>query len=417
MRRYAFAGASGRALSMYARPMRADYADCAEAVGVFDPNRTRARLVAEAAAPASGRPVPAYDDFDRMLRETRPDAVIVTTMDRYHHEYIIRSLEAGCDAITEKPMTIDAEKCRAVLEAERRTGKKVTVTFNYRFAPYATRIKELIRGGAVGAVTGVDFEWFLDRRHGADYYRRWHRRKENSGGLFVHKATHHFDLINWWIDDEPTHVFALGDRRVYGPTRPERGERCSTCRYAESCEFYADFSDDVDKVSLYFKAEAEDGYFRDRCVFDDEIDIEDTMSATVRYRSGALLSYSLVSYAPYEGWRMAVNGTAGRIEAEEFHSGLRARDGDQVIAVHRDDTGPELVTVPMTRGGHGGGDRRLRDFLFLPNPPPDPLGHTAGSRAGAMSMLVGAAANLSVESGQRVSIDELLRGPVAAGTR
>lgn len=412
MRKYAFAGASGRALSMYARPMRQDYAGCAEPVGVFDPNVVRARLVAEAAGG-----VPAYDDFGRMLRETRPDSVIVTTMDRYHDVYIIAALEAGCDAITEKPMAIDEAKTRAIVEAERRTGRTVTVTFNYRFAPYATRIRELVRGGAVGTVTSVDFEWFLDKRHGADYFRRWHRRKENSGGLFVHKATHHFDLINWWIEDEPSEVFARGERRVYGPTRDERGERCTTCPYAASCEFFVDFRGDADKNALYFQAEGQDGYFRDRCVFDPEIDIEDTMSATVRYRGGALLSYSLIAYAPYEGWRMAINGTQGRLEAEEHHSGPRARDGLQTILLHRGVAGPKVIDVPMTRGGHGGGDKRLRDFLFLPTPPPDPLGHSAGSWAGAMSCLVGAAANRSIASGKPVGIEELLteRELVGAG--
>jgi predicted dehydrogenase len=388
--------------------MRDRYASSAVAVGVFDPNMTRARLVAEAASRPSEPPVPAYADFDAMLRETKPDVVIVTTMDRYHDKYIIAALEAGCDAITEKPMTIDDTKCRAILAAERRTGRKVTVTFNYRFSPYTTRIKQVIRDGALGTITGVDFEWFLDRKHGADYYRRWHRRKENSGGLFVHKATHHFDLINWWLDDEPRDVFALGDRRVYGPTRAERGVRCSTCQYASTCEFYADFSGDRDKVALYFQAEGEDGYYRDRCVFDDEIDIEDTMSATVRYRGGALLSYSLVSYAPIEGWRMSINGTKGRLEAEEYHSGPLAVDGVQRILVHRDESGPEVIEIPMMRGGHSGGDARLLDFLFLPIKPPDPLGHTAGSHAGAMSMLVGAAANRSIATGQRVSVDELL---------
>src|SRR5947209_16897486 len=120
-------------------------------------------------------------------------------------------------------MTIDDEKVRAILSAEQRSGRTVVVTFNYRFVPYITRVKELLRSGAVGEVLGVDFEWFLDTRHGADYFRRWHRRKENSGGLLVHKATHHFDMVNWWIEDEPEIVHAFGQRRVYGPTRAERG--------------------------------------------------------------------------------------------------------------------------------------------------------------------------------------------------
>ncbi len=224
MKRYALAGASKRALEMYVAPIMARFSDNAQVVGVFDVNAERAAFLSREAGGA-----PAFDDFDDMIQSTRPDCVIVTTVDRYHHEYIIRSLDAGCDVITEKPMTIDDEKVRAVLAAEQRTGRHVTVTFNYRFMPYVTRVKELLRAGAIGQVLNVDFEWYLDRKHGADYFRRWHRRKENSGGLLVHKATHHFDMINWWLDDEAERVFALGQRRVYGPTRAERGERCSTC--------------------------------------------------------------------------------------------------------------------------------------------------------------------------------------------
>ena len=100
MKRYAFAGASGRAVGMYARPIADRFRHTAQVVGVFDINQTRARLLAG----VCGNP-PVYADFDAMLRETKPDCVIVTTVDRTHHEFIIRSLEAGCDVITEKPMT------------------------------------------------------------------------------------------------------------------------------------------------------------------------------------------------------------------------------------------------------------------------------------------------------------------------
>ena len=70
-----------------------------------------------------------FANFDEMMKTVRPDTVIVTTVDRYHHEYIIKALEYGCDVITEKPLTIDEDKCNAILEAERKTGKKVIVTF------------------------------------------------------------------------------------------------------------------------------------------------------------------------------------------------------------------------------------------------------------------------------------------------
>jgi len=149
---YAFAGASSRAIGMYALPIVQRFPNTARIVGVFDVNPHRARLLS---ARASHPPV--FDDFDAMLRQSRPDCVIVTTVDRYHHDYIIRALAAGCDAITEKPMTIDDARCRAILEAERRSGKKVVVTFNYRFMPCVTLAKQIIRAGAIGRVLNVDF--------------------------------------------------------------------------------------------------------------------------------------------------------------------------------------------------------------------------------------------------------------------
>ncbi len=403
MKRYVLVGASSRALSMFARPIAERFSATAELAGIYDINGARAAFVSHAAGDA-----PVFADFETMVRQTEPNCVIVATIDRYHHDYIIRALEMGCDAISEKPMTIDAEKCRAILAAEQRTGRKVIVTFNMRSSPYIIRAKELVRGGTIGQVLNAHLEWFLDRRHGADYFRRWHRRKENSGGLLVHKATHHFDMVNWCIDDEPETVYALGQRRVYGPTRTERGERCSTCPYTATCEFYVDYRADPFLRDFYFEPEREDGYQRDGCVFSPEIDIEDTMSLAVRYNSGALLSYSLVAYSPYEGWRMTLTGTEGRMELREDHSGPLAGEPTDLIDVYDRKGKRTTHSVPKLHGVHGGSDERLAERLFGGDEIPDPLGQMAGSQAGAMSLLIGVAANTSIASSQPVAIGNLL---------
>lgn len=157
-------------------------------------------------------PIPTYKahEFDRMIAETKPDIVIVTTIDRVHHRYIIRAMELGCDVISEKPMTVDEDKCQDILDAIDRTGRKLRVTFNYRYAPHNTKIRELIMDGTLGEVLSVNFEWLLNTQHGADYFRRWHRDKRNSGGLLVHKSTHHFDLMNFWLGSKPETVYAMG---------------------------------------------------------------------------------------------------------------------------------------------------------------------------------------------------------------
>jgi predicted dehydrogenase len=159
-----------------------------------------------------------------------------------HDKFIIRGMELGADIITEKPMTTDEGKCQAILDAEKRTGKKVTVTFNYRYSPHRQKIYELLREGAIGKVTSVDFHWYLDTRHGADYFRRWHRLRENSGSLWVHKASHHFDLLNWWLESEPESVYAQALLEHYGKNGEQRGTNCRSCTHKTSCNFYWDIT-------------------------------------------------------------------------------------------------------------------------------------------------------------------------------
>jgi len=402
MKKYALVGAGSRAVEMFAIPFASELKPYAELVGICDVNRVRAARLSEL---AGGTPV--YADFDAMIRETSPDAVIVTTPDHSHDEYIIRALEAGCDAISEKPMTTNADKCLAILEAEQRTGKRVIVTFNCRFMPYVVRIKELLKEGVIGQIRSITLEWSLDRGHGADYFRRWHRRMENSGGLLVHKSTHHFDMVNWWLEDEPASVFANGSLLFYGPKRTERGERCRSCAYRQSCEYDFDLAEDPMMNSMYLEAEQEDGYYRDQCVFGEDINIYDTMSLNVQYGGGALLTYSLNAYSPYEGWRVTLVGTKGRIEAQHYDSGFEAEEPSQLIRLYN--RKGELTTIQSRKseGSHGGGDLLLRRMLFAGDVA-DPLGQMAGSWAGAMSLIIGAAANLSIARRHPVSIEDLL---------
>lgn len=419
MKKYAIAGASSRGKFMFAEPIFKEYGDVAKIVGVYDINHKRSEILKREA----GGDFPVYASFEEMLDESRPDVVIVTTVDRYHHEYIIKALEAGCDVISEKPMTIDAEKTNAILEAEKRTGKKVVVTFNARYGPFTTKIKELIKGGQIGKVLNVHFEWLLDTSHGADYFRRWHRKLENSGGLLVHKATHHFDLVNWFIEQDPVSVNAFGTRNFYGPTREHRGERCLTCKYKKECSFYFDLSI-PDLKEMYLDAEDVDGYYRDTCVFSEEIDIYDTMSLNVKYSGDAVMSYSLIAHSPYEGFKISINGTGGRLEAEYFAETSEdpfaavaaeavrrfTRKGEDAVNKIRlyNRKGEEYsIKVPELSGSHGGSDVMLRDVLFR-GIEEDPLGHSAGSRAGAMSLIIGAAANLSIKEGRTIEIKDLL---------
>jgi len=318
--RYALVGTGSRA-GMYIDAIVSSYPDVSELVAFCDLSQIRMDWHNEQLAKHSNyTPVATYlaADFDRMIEEQHPDTVIVATVDATHHQYIVRAMELGCDVISEKPMTTEIEKMKAIYDAIDRTGHSLRVTFNYRYAPAYSRFRELLKEGVIGRPLTVDFSWILDTSHGADYFRRWHREKENSGGLLVHKATHHFDLVNWWIDSYPQQVFAMGDLLFYGKDNANnRGEHYSYTRYtnedAAKDDPFALFLNEKEQFrGLYLNAESETGYLRDRNVFGEPITtIEDTMAVTVRYRNGVILSYSLVAYSPWEGLRVAITGTKG----------------------------------------------------------------------------------------------------------
>jgi predicted dehydrogenase len=400
-RRYALVGAGDRAVEMYLRPLAGRYADVGEVVGIHDVNRSRA----EAARTLAGVGAPVFEGFQEMLEMTRPDVVIVTSKDSTHDRFIVAALRADCDVITEKPLTIDEVRLASIRSAIAETGREVRVTFNYRYAPVFTAMKEVVASGAIGEVRSVDLHWYLDMRHGADYFRRWHRRMADSGGLFVHKATHHFDLVNWWLDDRPDAVLASGSLQVYGANGPFRSSRCRGCPHLGACRFAWDVTQDEDYRRLYVEAEEADGYHRDGCVFDPEVDIYDTMAAIVRYGGGALMDYSCLAYAAYEGMRAALNGTTGRAEIEVIES--RDLEADEV-RIYRFGTEDAESVIRVPRGeDHGGGDERLLDDL-LRGIGDDPLGHAADAEAGARSILVGIAANRSIATGGWVRIDDLM---------
>ncbi|NJC23871.1 putative dehydrogenase [Arthrobacter pigmenti] len=437
---------TGSRAEMYVRAALGDQASSTELVAVSDTNPGRAQYYLDLAAelwPESKVAQFPPGELTQFIRDNGIGRVIVTTPDYTHADYIVEALQAGADVVVEKPLTIDAESCRRVCRAIEETGRDVVVTFNYRYSPRNSALKEIIQSGAIGKVTSIDFSWMLDTVHGADYFRRWHRQKENSGGLLIHKASHHFDLVNWWIDDVPERVFASGGLRFYGETnaagrgltdRPKRG----TIDEAADDPFALDLRDDERLNALYYANEHHDGYQRDQDVFAPGITIEDNLALVVDYASGPTLSYSLNAHSPWEGYRVAVNGTHGRAELEVVERAAVSSSTDQknvvdpsATPVEEDDAvrvnGERLtlqrhweraVDVPIVNGegGHGGGDALLLADLFE-GPGEDPLGRPSGYLDGLRAVAVGIAGNASLESSLPVHISELDLGADLAADR
>jgi len=412
-RKFVVVGTGSRGIGMWVQPMLERYRDEVEPVGLYDINPGRAR----ACNKILNSSIPVYESFDEMLRTSGADSMVVASADATHAEYVVRGIEAGLSVYCEKPLCTTLNQVHTIRAVAARAKHPVVVTHNARCQPCAEVMRHEMMAGRIGEPKHVLFTEVLDRFHGADYFRRWHRRFANSGGLLLQKASHHFDMINWMVQSRARTVAAQGGLFFYGKNGPFRGKRCSECSHSGECPLYADVFRNSYMSTLYREVEHLDGYFRDQCVFGEEIDIHDTMNVTIAYENGVQASYSLIAYASYEGMHFAIEGTKGRFEWQAKYNTVWAvgREKEQEHKASLEQSGrhdeqmvfcdPEHrmsdLTPTAKDGSHGGADPIILQFVFSRQPPPDPMGQRASLEDGIQAVLIGIAANKSMELGGR----------------
>lgn len=399
-------GTGSRGSGTWGKDLVESYSEFVDLVGLCDSNAKRV----EVAKGIIGTKAKTYhaDNFDSMIKQQKPDVVIVTTTDCYHVDYICRAMELGCDAVSEKPIATEADQCQLIIDTEKKTGKKVFVGFNVRFMNESMEMKRILSSGELGNIIAIEYHEYLDTQHGASYFRRWHGKIKYSGSLLVHKSSHHFDLINWLLDAEPVDVQAMGKSAYYGPNNTYRGKNCRNCEFTKQCDFYWDMQKDKKSMELYGNCEDVDQYYRDGCVWDDKIDSHDTASVQVSYDNGTQLTYTLNAYLPYEGQYICFSGEKGRLDVRLNSRQPWDTEAPFEFRLTKDRKTTKKWNVYPNKGGHGGADERVKDMFFMPDQD-DPTGQKAGSRAGVLSSMIGIAARKSMETGRKVKINEMIK--------
>ncbi|OGV47650.1 MAG: hypothetical protein A2017_21820 [Lentisphaerae bacterium GWF2_44_16] len=414
MKKTILVGASYRGLFGFVKPLINNYSTEYKVAAVCDLSLDRIKVMNELAGVA----LPGYDDFDTMVKDIRPDMAIIASIDSSHIDYIEKCLQLGIECVCEKPLCIDAEQCRRVRKAQKlNPSVKAVTTHNYRYSPYMLRIKEILDSGKIGKIRSVNFDEYLDWRHGTSYFRRWNRTKKNSGGLLVHKASHHFDLINWFVASLPKNLSAHGRLIAYGAQNclfkadDKYGPACHKCsKTKEECRYKTQLDGMRDK--MYFKSNGGNGYTPDLCVFSPEIDTYDHVSVGYDYANGVHVAYSLCAHASYEGMRISIEGSKARLDYQEILSTspmeTSAVYGSETITKKEIMIIPfekniERVHVEKVEGGHGGADYMMHRDLFGGGK----SNAEASLEDGIQAVLVGSAANISIETGCRVDIQSL----------
>ncbi len=353
----------------------------------------------------AGITVPMYTDFDRMCDEISPDLILVGTADVFHADYIIRALDRKIAVVSEKPLCINFEQCRAILDAKQRNPEVFAVTsHNSRYRPVARTVKKMLEQGVIGRVISAEYRETLDRVHGKSYFRRWNSRRKFSNGLELHKSSHHFDKLNYLLNSYAVEVTASGVLLNYGANAPHsyEGKNCHSCQHRDVCPDFFQFDAELFNSEIYAP---------DQCIWSPEIDIEDNFSAGIRFANGVYVNYSLCAAADYEGEVIQLQGESGRLEAVQLAFSNRQDDLHSIQAVPLENiriyrcgsAQPEDFPVEhVGLGFHGGADYTLFTDLFSENPPPS----LPTLEDGILAVSTGAAAVQSIRTGKKVLIPE-----------
>ena len=148
-----------------------------------------------------------YTDFREMLAKADIDAVAIVTTSSEHCWQIEAALDAGKHVFSDKPLGVNLEECKqAEAAVERHPDKIFFLGFMRRYDSSYAYAKQKIQEGAIGTpymvkATGIDPEALVE---GSIKFAA------TSGGIFIDMAVHDIDLMRWFLDDEPTEVYAIG---------------------------------------------------------------------------------------------------------------------------------------------------------------------------------------------------------------
>ncbi len=405
-------GASYRAMHGFLNNIRDSYSNEYDVVGIHDLTIEKVEDLNE----CFKSNYKAYDDFEKMMEENKPDIAVIANIDCVHIDYLEKIMAAGVTTVVEKPLCIDAEQCKRVRKAtELNPSVEAVTAHNLRYHPASLKIKEVLDSGRIGNILSIQFVESLDIDHGTSYFHRWNRAMKNSGGLLIHKSSHHFDLLNWFTGSYADEVFAHGKLLSYGAENckfkvGEMAETCHECKKTkEECAHRLDLSGP--RLEMH-KSNLKAGlYTPDLCVYSPEIDIVDHACVGITYKNGVHANYTMCAHSSVESMKIEIEGTVARLEYEIIYStapDVKKSDGEvsthqQHLRVIEFNKPIEEIEIPPVKGSHGGADLLMCKDLFG--------GEKSDAKAtledGLQAVLVGIAANESIKTGKAINIAEL----------
>lgn len=288
-----------------------------------------------------------YETAEEMLDKEELDGVMVGTNCDTHSYFAQMVLEKGLPLFLEKPVGICREDLELLEECDSRPHAPVVVSFPLRATQMIQEAKQIIDSGLIGKVDHV--QAFNDVGYGYVYFHDWYRDESKAHGLFLQKATHDIDVINYLTGEKAETVCAMKSKQIFKGNMPA-GLRCSECDRTEEC---MESTYNIEKTRC-------DTPRSDYCCFAVDTGNEDSGSMLVRYESGMHAVYSQNFFARKKAARRGARlyGYKGTLEYDFTKDEIKIYD-------HMSDKVME-IRFPTLETGHGGGDQVLiQNFIDL----------------------------------------------------
>ncbi|CAN5776822.1 Gfo/Idh/MocA family oxidoreductase [soil metagenome] len=353
MTRLAVIGLGHRATAMIASMQAVDPGVSILAVADPDTESARRRLAMVGPGHAGAR---VYPSADAMLEDPADyDGVVIGTRCHLHTPMAIKVASVGLPLFLEKPVAISLEELGALREAFRGREDEVVVSFPLRHTPLFSKALEVVNSGVLGTVNQI--QAVNNVPYGGVYFGQWYRNYDQTGGLWLQKATHDFDCINLLAGSRPVGVAAMESRRVYGGEKPH-DLKCSACDETETCpESPQNLIRRGDDGGMYQDSDDRTDHW---CAFSREIQNHDAGSALIMYENGIHASYSQNFLSRRAAYRRGatVVGYEATLEFDLAAAQLRL--------IHHRSEKVEQLRVDTENDGHAGGDLILAEsFLDL----------------------------------------------------
>ncbi len=392
----AIIGTGSRGINAFGKTF-AEHKDC-EVVALCDPNPVR---MEQAAKTISGEQN-LYTDLQEMLDKEQLDACVITSPDCYHEENAVTVLNSGVNCLIDKPLATTVDGCKNIIKAAEAAGKIAMIGFNLRHTAVLKRLKQLVQDGVLGRVFMIENREFYDG--GRTYMSRWNRKYEISGGLWIHKGSHDFDVFNWLLDfPKPAKVSAFAGIDVLNPNNLpfetkegiEAGPTCAKCAYRDVCP---DVYNPPAELGWGDDAADVDGYHKDVCMYLSEKNTHDNGFAIVEYENGVKAMHMECFVTPISDRRYTIVGTRGQAEVSLHERTILIRPRWSAETI--------MHNIPEETGGHGGADPHLAQAFIDAIQGKEE--NTSTTEHGLLSTAIGQAAELSRRENRTVFMNELL---------